>query len=267
MSRQDILQVVVPAAGYYSEAANPASLETEVLFGERLTLLEPEVFGGYFKVQSSLYATPGFVHRKDLDVRYVTPTHRVCVPYANVYNGPNFKSGIASMLCLNAQVHVVGGATTPEGEMLHIEGLGWVFSEHLIRKEQYLKDFVAVACARIGPNPYTWGGRFYPDCSALLMDSLLACGITCPRNTSEQMEELGEPFEFVPDFSDLKRGDLVFWKKHVAIMTDSRLCVHSTIAKPHRRVVEQPLEGVIHDQEEDGNGRPILVRRLPNYSF
>lgn len=263
MSRQNILQVVVPAAGYYSEPHNPGSLETEALFGEKLTLLGER--GEYFEAQSSLYKTPGFVHRKDVDIRYVQPTHRVSVPYANVYHRPNFRSGVASMLCLNAQVHVVGGATSPEGEMLQVEGLGWTFSEHLIRNPHFLKDFVEVARARIGPLPYTWGGRFNPDCSGLVMDALLACGILCPRNTSEQVEEFGEPVDFVSDFSNLQRGDLIFWKRHVVIMTDALRCVHSTIAPPYRGVVEQKLIEVIHEQERDGNGGPTAVRRLPHY--
>lgn len=263
MSRQDILQVVVPAAGYYSDPHNPGSLETHALFGEKLKLLGEQ--GDYFEAQSSLYATPGFVHRKDVDIRYVTPTHRISVPYANVYQGPNFKSGAASMLCLNAQVHVVGGTTTPEGEMLQVEGLGWVFKEHLIRIGQFLKDYVEVAQARITPLPYTWGGRFYPDCSALVMDSLLACGIKCPRNVSEQIVELGEPVGSEPNFMNLQRGDLVFWKRHVVIMTDMWHCVHSTIAPAYRRVVEQDLLEVIYEQERDGNGGPTLIRRLPNY--
>lgn len=258
------MQVVVPAAGYYSDPHNPGSLETEALFGEKLTLLGER--GDYFEVQSKHYATPAFVRRKEVDVRYITPTHRVCVPYANVYHQPNFKSGVSATLCLNAQVRVLGGAPSPEGQMLQVEDLGWVFEEQLILSTQYLRDFVEVARSRIGALPYTWGGRFHPDCSGLLMDSLLACGIPCPRNVSEQARTLGQLFE-PSDFSDFRRGDLVFWERHVVIMTSPTHCVHSTIAKGCRSVVEQDLIEAIHNQEKAGNGGPVRISRLPQYSF
>ena len=103
------------------------------------------------------------------------------------------------------------------------------------------------------------------------MDALLACGCMCPRNVGEQAAQLGESIEFKADFSNLQRGDLVFWTdpstkgRHVVIMVDTKRCVHSTIAAPHRGVLEQDLTEVIDAQERDGNGRPTLVRRLPKY--
>ncbi|WP_163602713.1 NlpC/P60 family protein, partial [Klebsiella pneumoniae] len=45
--------------------------------------------------------------------------------------------------------------------------------------------------------------------------------------TDMQVSALGELLDIGPDYSGLKRGDLVFWKGHVAIMTDAEMMIHA----------------------------------------
>ena len=42
------------------------------------------------------------------------------------------------------------------------------------------------------------------------------------RDTDMQAATIGEPIDPVRAIRALRRGDLVFWKGHVAIMTDAR---------------------------------------------
>lgn len=270
---QELLRAIVPAAGYYSEPGNYASLETEVLFGERVVLLETGPV--YLRVQSSHYASPGFVRKEEFEPHASGGrlTHCVIAPEANLYREPGFKPGVKLELPFNAQLIATGARQeTPAGAMLEFIS-GWMFEDQVCRLNKPLKDYAEVARSRVNAGPYTWGGRKNPDCSALVMDALLVCGILCPRNVGEQAKSLGVLVRFDETFSRLKKGDFVFWTdpstkgRHVVIMTSPTECVHATIAEPHRRVVEQPLADVIRRQEEDGNGRPTLVRRFPNYRF
>ena len=54
------------------------------------------------------------------------------------------------------------------------------------------------------------------DCSGLVQVALNACGIACPRDSDMQERALGTPV----DIAQARRGDLVFWKGHVAIVRD-----------------------------------------------
>ena len=83
-------------------------------------------------------------------------------------------------------------------------------------------DFVAVAEQFLGV-PYLWGGKtsFGLDCSALVQVALTACGIACPRDSDMQERALGAPLPRPPISPTLRRGDLVFWKGHVAIVRDA----------------------------------------------
>jgi cell wall-associated NlpC family hydrolase len=78
-------------------------------------------------------------------------------------------------------------------------------------------------------TPYLWGGTsaFGIDCSGLVQLSMRMAGRTVPRDTDMQASGLGEPFDPGADLAGLRRGDLVFWKGHVAIMLDGKNIIHA----------------------------------------
>jgi len=90
-------------------------------------------------------------------------------------------------------------------------------------------DFVAVA-ERFLRTPYLWGGKtsIGLDCSALVQLALNACGIACPRDTDMQEKAVGSVLPLPGAVEQLRRGDLVFWKGHVAIVRDETTFVHAS---------------------------------------
>ena len=52
---------------------------------------------------------------------------------------------------------------------------------------------------------------------------MLMTGRSVPRDSDMQAAGLGSPI----DRADLRRGDLVFWKGHVAIMEDEETILHA----------------------------------------
>jgi cell wall-associated NlpC family hydrolase len=93
---------------------------------------------------------------------------------------------------------------------------------------EHAADYVAVA-ETLENAPYLWGGAtaFGLDCSGLVQLSMRMAGKSAPRDSDMQAAGLGAPLEAGANFTDLRRGDLVFWKGHVAILTDPETVLHA----------------------------------------
>jgi cell wall-associated NlpC family hydrolase len=119
---------------------------------------------------------------------------------------------------------------------------GFVPARHLAPLDFHESDFVAVA-ERFLEVPYLWGGKtsFGLDCSGLVQVALAACGVPCRRDTDMQERDLGTKRE--GDLCDPKRGDLIFWKGHVAIVRDVTTLIHANAF--HMAVAIEPIQEAI----------------------
>src|SRR5262249_58462907 len=78
-------------------------------------------------------------------------------------------------------------------------------------------------------------------CSALRRGALGACGVACPRDSAVQEHALGRELSISP--SELRRGDLMFWQRHVAIVRDEASLVHANAF--HMAVAFEPIAQAI----------------------
>lgn len=84
--------------------------------------------------------------------------------------------------------------------------------------------------------------------------ALLACGVSCPGDSDQQMG-LGAMAQ-----GDYQRGDLLFWKGHVAICVDDEVLLHANAH--HMATQYEPIARAIARIEAQGEGGVIAHRRL-----
>jgi len=142
-----------------------------------------------------------------------------------VFPGPSIKLPATETLSFGCQLVV---ARMDEPFAVTAAG-GYVAAVHLAPMETMETDFVAVAEQFVG-TPYVWGGKtsLGIDCSGLLQLALDACGVACPRDSDMQERALGSALAPPHALDRLRRGDLVFWKGHVAIARDEATLVHAS---------------------------------------
>jgi hypothetical protein len=239
-----------PQAPLRREPLSDAPLDTEALMGERVTIYEIDAEGwAWGQLENDDYV--GWLPESALVSPGVTRTHKVSALRTLSFPGPSIKLPPRATLPFGAMLDV----ERVEGN-LALTSAGYVPAMHLVPIATKEADFVAVA-ERFAGAPYLWGGKtnLGIDCSGLVQVALNACGIECPRDSDMQEAALGKPVEL----ADLRRGDLVFWKGHVAIARDKATLVHANAF--HMTVAVEPVAEAIARIREAGSG-VTGVRRL-----
>lgn len=204
------------------EPFSGAELDTQALKGERVTIYDRNEEGWAWG-QLNIDGYVGWLPDLALYKPGPAPTHKVSALRTFAFPGPSIKLSPVDTLPLGARIAVVRETDhfviTSEGHHLpasHVAAIG-----------TFEQDFVAVAERFVG-TPYLWGGKtsLGIDCSGLVQIALSACGTGCPRDSDMQQMGLGSDVP-LSDISRLKRGDLIFWKGHVAIVRDARTIVHA----------------------------------------
>lgn len=244
------MQAVVPAASLRKAPAPDAEQEDQLLFGERFDVLFED--GDFAFGQARRDGYVGYVPSAALAVLAEPPTHRVAAIRTYAFAKPDIKSAIVGLYSLNALVTV----EAREGRFVKAAGSGWIIEAHLGAVGTGETDWVAVAERFLGA-PYQWGGResLGLDCSGIVQQALAACNRACPRDTDLQRA-------FFPAVAEAERwrGDLVFWKGHVAILLDAETILHANAH--HMAVAVEPLAEAIARIEAAGVGAPLGYRRV-----
>jgi len=216
-----ILEIVAAQAPLRGAPRPDAPLLTEALKGERVAIYD-ENAEGWAWGQLAVDGYVGWLPSSALAPPGAAATHKVAALRTLVFPGPSIKLPPIEALSLGA---ILAIARFEEGLSVTASG-GYVPAVHLKRLGDNEADFVAVAERFVGV-PYLWGGKtaLGLDCSGLVQVALTACGAACPRDSDMQEQALGDAAPSDP--SDLRRGDLIFWKGHVAIVRDGVNLVHA----------------------------------------
>lgn len=250
----EVRRVVHGAAPLWSSPDRTAGWASQALFGELVTVYDER--DGLAWVQLAHDGYVGYVPAAALSPNIEVPTHRVRVPGTFAYANPDAKALTGLHLGLNALVSV---AETGPGFARLTDG-GFVPTRHLAGIRTFAADFVTAA-ERFAEAPYVWGGktRLGIDCSGLVQTAMHAAGLDAPRDSDMQMADLGTSVEVRSDLGGLRRGDLVFWKGHVGIMTDAAMLLHANAH--HMAVRAEPLRLAVERIARSGSA-VVAIKRI-----
>ncbi|WP_425287376.1 NlpC/P60 family protein [Paramesorhizobium deserti] len=238
------MRVALPVIDLRGEPRPDSGPQTQLLLGDEVRVFEEA--DGWCWVQAARDGYVGYVSDFSLEQLRGKSTHVVCVPRTFLYPGPDLRFPHSQALSLGSCIAVTGEAETRGTRYLILESGEAVIARHVQPIGEFADDYVAVAETLLY-TPYLWGGTssFGIDCSGLVQLSMLMTGKNVLRDTDMQAATIGAIVELDANYGNLRRGDLVFWKGHVAIMADERTLIHanghtmSTTFEPLRDAIER----------------------------
>jgi cell wall-associated NlpC family hydrolase len=240
------------------EPSPEAPLDTEVLHGERVIIYDDNGEGwSWGQLGSDGYV--GWMPSNALTEPGPPSTHKVTALRTLVFPVRNIKAPPIDSLSMGSRIAVSATQRDGGGDLTDLATGFCVPTRHLAPLDSVEPDFVAVAERFLGV-PYLWGGKtsLGIDCSGLVQIALTACGATCPRDSDMQERALGAPLP-ADDPAGWRRGDLIFWKGHVAIVRDAETIVHANAF--HMAVAIEPTREALRRIADAGT--PIVsVKRL-----
>ncbi len=231
-----------------------ATLLTQALKGERVTIYDRNGEGfAWGQLHGDGYV--GWLPDTALTTSMSAPTHKVTALRTFAFPGPSIKLPPVETLPMEARI------TVPrEDGAFVVTREGWYLPRrHVGTLDDAENDFVAVAERYVG-TPYLWGGKssLGIDCSGLVQVSLNATGTGCPRDSDMQQEGLGRALS-PAEMKKLERGDLIFWKGHVAIARDAGTIVHAN-AHHMATVVENTHDAIARIRT--AGSEVVAIKRL-----
>lgn len=246
-------QIAAPLAALRKAPDSQSEQEAEALYGERVLVFENR--DGWTWLQSERDGYVGYAQSAALSDRLWEPTHKVAALRTPLFSGPGIKTAVQDFLHMESALQI----ESEQGNFAETRD-GWVYAPHLSPIGETIPDYVVTALKFLGA-PYVWGGRssFGLDCSGLVQIALQQAGLACPRDSDMQAgsDLLGEK---LPVTATPRRGDLIYWKGHVAIALNATEVVNATASG--LAVIIEPLSA-INGRALAESGKGIIAIRRP----
>ncbi|MCV9962107.1 NlpC/P60 family protein [Pararhizobium sp. BT-229] len=215
--------ICVPVVQMRARPELECGTDTELLLGETVRVLDTD--GGWAWVKADFDGYVGYVPDYAVSPVVRSLTHIITAPRTFIYTGPDLKFPTVQALSMGNRIAVIDERETRGTRYFLLEGGQAVIAGHCVALGEPLGDDYVSVATRFVETPYLWGGRsgFGIDCSGLVQLSMMMTGKSVPRDTDMQAKGLGTAI----NRDELRRGDLVFWKGHVAIMEDEQTLLHA----------------------------------------
>ena len=230
-----------PYLNVYETATTKSNLSSQILYGEKFQILQKKK--NFLKVRTIYDKYVGFIKvgkfKKRLD-----KTYKVSVLKSKIYSKPKSKFGTKKYLPFSSEIEILN----KNNNFVMFEKNKWISFNELETIKKQNKDFTKIFKLFLNCK-YKWGGKSFNgiDCSALLQIFYKFNNKFFPRDTIDQIKIKKGTVQK----KNFKKGDIIFWKGHVAICLNSKNLIHAY--GPRKKVLIMPIDKTIKIIEKTAN--------------
>tara|TARA_Y100000389_G_C17259170_1_gene412115 strand:- start:61 stop:801 length:741 start_codon:yes stop_codon:yes gene_type:complete len=225
-----------------------SEVTSQILYGEKFKILSKKK--NWLKIKTKFDNYTGYIKNKDY-IKNQKPTHKIYALKATIVDKLNNKK---TYLPFGSKISIIQERVNT----VEYEKNKWIKKKDIKKINHIEKDYLKIMKLFINTK-YVWGGKTYQgiDCSALLQLFFYYNNIFYPRDTKEQIKYSKKIRKRV-----FKKGDIIFWKGHVAICIDSKKLIHAY--GPEKKVLIMPIKKTIDKIEKTAK---LIVKKVSSIKY
>ena len=207
----------------YERSSQESPVSSQILYGEKFKILSKNK--DWLRIKTSFDNYIGYIRDENYTNNH-KPTHKVFRLRANIFNKQKKKTNY--FLPFASKISVI----QENKKFIEFEKDKWIIKKDIKKISHIEKDYLKVLKLFV-KTKYVWGGKTYKgiDCSAILQLLYYYNNKFYPRDTKDQLRYSKSNIKR----EKFKKGDIIFWKGHVAICIDARKLIHAY--GPEKKVV------------------------------
>ncbi len=220
----------------YKNPSRKSEVTSQIIYGEKFKILAKNK--NWIKIKTLFDNYRGFIK----NLKYVetfSPNYKVSSLKARIFKKPGIKTN--SWLPLASKLSVFD----QNKKYVKIEKNRWIKKIDIKKLNYREKNFVKIFKKFLNVR-YVWGGKTFQgiDCSALLQIFFYYNNSFYPRDTRDQIKYSKKNSKS----RKFKKGNIIFWKGHVAICLNSKQLIHAY--GPKKKVIIMPIIETINRIQE-----------------
>ena len=210
-----------PCINIYERPSPNSKISSQIIYGEKFKILEKTK--GFIKIRTFFDKYTGYIKKKNFISKF-KPTHKVKVLKTKIYKSNEF-------LPFSSEIEIL---KKEKGHVMFKKNK-WIKLKDITLIKKKEKNFIKIFKS-FSNCKYKWGGKTFQgiDCSALIQIFYKFNNKFFPRDTIDQIK-----YKKGIKKKQFKKGDIIFWKGHVAVCIDSKKLIHAY--GPEKKVIIMPI--------------------------
>ena len=234
----------------YKRASRLSEVISQILYGEKFKILSKRK--DWVKIQTSFDNYVGYIKNEKYN-KIHKPTYKVYSLKADIFSKPNNKT--KNSLPFASKLSIIH----ENKNFIQFDENKWLKKKDIKKIDHKEKDFLKILRLFL-KTKYVWGGKTFNgiDCSALLQLFYYYNNFFYPRDTKDQIKYSRKQLKR----KVFKKGDVIFWKGHVAMCIDSKKLIHAY--GPEKKLLIMPIIKTIEGIERTAS---LAIKKVSSMKY
>jgi len=236
----------------YKKPSYKSKVCSQILYGEKFRILLKKK--KFVKVKTSYDNYIGYIKSSNY-INKFRPTHKISVLKSRIFKYPKnlakYKS--KNFLSFSSKIQIL----KKYKNFIMFDKNKWLNIKDIKSINKKERNFLKVLKLFLKCK-YKWGGKTFNgiDCSALIQIFYQYNNKYFPRDTKDQIKYSKKNLKR----KNFKKGDLIFWKGHVAVCLNSTKLIHAY--GPEKKVIIMPIKKTIDQIKKTAHLKVKKITRI-----